>query len=122
MAAVVFCAPQKTHYTVIAGRLVVENGVVRTVEMGPVVEAHNRFSLDHAVTSLWLWESGSHRSRFGGGRRRRECLGRILRDHVRQLRRRRELQGLPRAVDQIADHRGLLILGRRDRLRALANR
>ena len=47
VAAVVFCAPQKTHHTVIGGRVVVENGVITTVEMGPVVEAHNRFSLEH---------------------------------------------------------------------------
>ena len=39
VAAVVFCAPQKTHYTVIGGRTVVENGVIRTVDMGPVVAA-----------------------------------------------------------------------------------
>jgi cytosine/adenosine deaminase-related metal-dependent hydrolase len=48
VAAVVFCAPQKTRYTVINGRIVVENGVVTTVDMAPVVEAHNRFSLEHA--------------------------------------------------------------------------
>ena len=38
-----FCAPQKARATVIDGR-VVENGRVTTVEMAPVVEAHNRFS------------------------------------------------------------------------------
>ncbi len=48
VAAVVFCAPQKTHYTVIGGRVVVETGAITTVDMGPVVEAHNRFSLEHA--------------------------------------------------------------------------
>ena len=48
VAAVVFCAPQKAHYTVIGGRVVVENGVITTVDMGSVVEAHNRFSLEHA--------------------------------------------------------------------------
>jgi cytosine/adenosine deaminase-related metal-dependent hydrolase len=45
VAATVFCAPQKARYTVINGRVIVENGVVVTVDMRPVVEAHNRFSL-----------------------------------------------------------------------------
>jgi len=39
-----FCAPQKARYTVINGRVVVENGRVTTVEMAPVIEAQNRFS------------------------------------------------------------------------------
>lgn len=45
VAATVFCAPQKARYTVINGRVVVENGHVVTVDMGPVIEAHNRFSM-----------------------------------------------------------------------------
>ncbi len=44
VAATVFCAPQKARYTVINGRVVVENGQVTTVDMDPVIEAHNRFS------------------------------------------------------------------------------
>jgi cytosine/adenosine deaminase-related metal-dependent hydrolase len=44
VAATMFCAPQKTRYTVIDGRVVVENGSVVTIDMTPVVEAHNRFS------------------------------------------------------------------------------
>ena len=44
VAATVFCAPQKARYTVIDGRVVVENGRVTTVDMDPVIEAHNRFS------------------------------------------------------------------------------
>jgi 8-oxoguanine deaminase len=44
VAATLFCAPQKARYTVINGRLIVENGEVVTVDMGPVVEAHNSFS------------------------------------------------------------------------------
>lgn len=46
VAAVLFCAPQKAHYTVVHGRVIVENGQVITVDMGPVIEAHNRFSLE----------------------------------------------------------------------------
>ena len=45
VAATVFCAPQKACYTVINGRVVVENGEVATVDMGPVIEEHNRWSL-----------------------------------------------------------------------------
>lgn len=48
VAATLFCAPQKASYTVIGGRIVVKDGVVVTVDMGPVVEAHNRFSLELA--------------------------------------------------------------------------
>jgi 8-oxoguanine deaminase len=52
VAATVFCAPQKTRYTVINGRIVVENGSVTTVDMGPVVEAHNRFSREMVDAQL----------------------------------------------------------------------
>lgn len=44
VAATVFCAPQPARFTVIDGRVVVEHGRVRTLDMAPVVEAHNRFS------------------------------------------------------------------------------
>ena len=44
VAATVFCAPQKARYTVINGRVVVENGQVVTVNMRPVIDAHNRFA------------------------------------------------------------------------------
>ncbi|HEV2744236.1 MAG TPA: 8-oxoguanine deaminase [Rubrobacter sp.] len=44
VAATLFCAPQKARYTVIDGQVVVENGRVTTVDMDPVIEAHNRFS------------------------------------------------------------------------------
>ena len=48
VAATLFCAPQKASYTVIGGKVVVKEGIVVTVDMGPVVEAHNRFSLELA--------------------------------------------------------------------------
>jgi 8-oxoguanine deaminase len=50
VAATLFCAPQKARYTVINGRLVVENGRVMTVNMNPVVEAHNRFARQFAAS------------------------------------------------------------------------
>ena len=46
VAATLFCAPQKASYTVIGGRVIVKDGSVVTVDMRPVVEAHNRFSLE----------------------------------------------------------------------------
>ncbi|HYN88225.1 MAG TPA: 8-oxoguanine deaminase [Ardenticatenaceae bacterium] len=52
VAATMFCAPQKARYTVINGRVVVENGRVTTADMDPVIEAHNRFSRELASTQL----------------------------------------------------------------------
>jgi 8-oxoguanine deaminase len=48
VAATVFCAPQKARFTVINGRVIVEDGAVVSVDMRPVIEAHNRFSLSIA--------------------------------------------------------------------------
>ena len=42
VAAVLFCAPQQARNTVINGKVVVRNGEIVTMEMGPVVETHNR--------------------------------------------------------------------------------
>ena len=48
VAATVFCQPAKARYTVINGVVVVDDGVVTTVDMAPVIDAHNKFSLAHA--------------------------------------------------------------------------
>lgn len=45
VAAVVFCAPQRARHTVIHGRVIVRDGEIVTLDMGPVVEAHNRNAL-----------------------------------------------------------------------------
>ncbi|MGF1472854.1 MAG: 8-oxoguanine deaminase [Rubrobacteraceae bacterium] len=50
VAATVFCAPQKARYTVINGQVIVENGQITTVDLEPVIEAHNRFSYELAAT------------------------------------------------------------------------
>jgi 8-oxoguanine deaminase len=42
VAAVVFCAPQSAHHTVINGRSVVKDGVIVTMDMGSVIATHNR--------------------------------------------------------------------------------
>ena len=44
VAAIVFCAPTRARFTVVHGRVVVEEGRVTTVEMGPVVERQNRIA------------------------------------------------------------------------------
>ena len=50
VAAVLFCAPQNARTTVVHGRIVVEDGAIATLEMGQVVEEHNRFSREIAET------------------------------------------------------------------------
>jgi hypothetical protein len=50
--ATVFCAPQKARYTVVNGRVIAENGQVTTVDMAPVIEAHNRFCRELASPQL----------------------------------------------------------------------
>ena len=44
MAALIFCAPQQVDLSVINGRIVVEDGELRTVNLRPVIERHNRIS------------------------------------------------------------------------------
>jgi cytosine/adenosine deaminase-related metal-dependent hydrolase len=45
LAAAVFCAPQGVDYSVINGRVIVDQGHLTTIDLGPVVERHNRISL-----------------------------------------------------------------------------
>ncbi|WP_028229192.1 8-oxoguanine deaminase [Paraburkholderia ferrariae] len=44
VAALVFCAPSQVALSVIDGRVVVKEGVLQTVELGPVIERHNRLA------------------------------------------------------------------------------
>ena len=44
MAALIFCAPQQVDLSVINGRVVVEDSELRTVDLQPVIERHNRIS------------------------------------------------------------------------------
>lgn len=44
LAALVFCTPQRVDLSVINGRMVVEDGHLLTVDLGPVIERHNRIS------------------------------------------------------------------------------
>lgn len=52
VAAVVFCAPQKANYTVINGKVIVDQGRITTIDLGKVVEEHNRHSLRLANAAL----------------------------------------------------------------------
>ena len=44
VAALVFCTPPRVDLSVINGRVVVENGELRTVELAPVIARHNRMA------------------------------------------------------------------------------
>lgn len=44
MAAILFCAPQPVDFSVINGRLVVENGRLLTLDLQPVIRRHNQIS------------------------------------------------------------------------------
>lgn len=44
LAALIFCAPQQVDLSIINGRIIVEDGELRTLDMMPVVERHNQIS------------------------------------------------------------------------------
>jgi len=44
LAALVFCTPQRVDLSVINGRVVVEDGHLLTLDLGPVIERHNRIA------------------------------------------------------------------------------
>ncbi|TDG04316.1 8-oxoguanine deaminase [Paraburkholderia guartelaensis] len=44
VAALVFCAPSQVALSVIGGHVVVKEGVLQTVELGPVIERQNRLA------------------------------------------------------------------------------
>jgi cytosine/adenosine deaminase-related metal-dependent hydrolase len=44
LAALVFCAPQRADLSVINGRVVIEDGHLLTLDLGPTIERHNRFA------------------------------------------------------------------------------
>jgi cytosine/adenosine deaminase-related metal-dependent hydrolase len=46
MAALVFCTPRQVDLSVINGEIVVEDGNLLTIDLGPVVERHNRIAHD----------------------------------------------------------------------------
>lgn len=44
LAALVFCAPQNVDFSVINGQIVVQEGRLTRVDLGPIIEHHNRIS------------------------------------------------------------------------------
>jgi cytosine/adenosine deaminase-related metal-dependent hydrolase len=44
-AALIFCAPQRVDLSVINGKIVVEDGELRTIDVGKVIENHNKISM-----------------------------------------------------------------------------
>src|SRR3972149_7012706 len=44
LAALLFCAPQRVDLSVINGQVVVEDGELRTIDLEPGIEKHNRIS------------------------------------------------------------------------------
>ena len=44
VAALMFCASPQAEYTVVDGRVVVREGQLATVELGPLIERHNRMA------------------------------------------------------------------------------
>ena len=44
LGALVFCTPQRVDLSIINGRVVVEDGHLLTVDLGPVIERHNRIA------------------------------------------------------------------------------
>ncbi|MNH34481.1 hydroxydechloroatrazine ethylaminohydrolase [compost metagenome] len=44
VAALVFCNPGKVAYTIINGRVVVEDGRVATIDVPVLIETHNRLA------------------------------------------------------------------------------
>lgn len=44
LAAVVFCAPQTVDFSVINGQIVVQDGRLTRVDLGPIIEQHNQIS------------------------------------------------------------------------------
>jgi cytosine/adenosine deaminase-related metal-dependent hydrolase len=46
LAATVFCAPQTVDLSVINGRVIVDQGCLTTVDLGPAIERHNRIAAE----------------------------------------------------------------------------
>lgn len=51
LAATLFCHPQQVDLSVINGRIVVEDGILLTLDLGPVIERHNHIAIKLAHNS-----------------------------------------------------------------------
>jgi cytosine/adenosine deaminase-related metal-dependent hydrolase len=52
VASLLLCASPQTAYTVVNGRVVVREGQLATVELGPLLERHNRLAGELAATAI----------------------------------------------------------------------
>ena len=48
VAALLFCAPRRTGYTIVNGRVVVREGQLATLDLPPLIARHNRFAQELA--------------------------------------------------------------------------
>jgi cytosine/adenosine deaminase-related metal-dependent hydrolase len=46
VAALLFCGPVKTNYTIINGKVVVRDGVLTTMDLGALMQRHRKHSID----------------------------------------------------------------------------
>jgi hypothetical protein len=51
VGALLLCASDNAHYTIVNGRVVVREGEIATVDMGPLIERHNQLALQLALGS-----------------------------------------------------------------------
>jgi 8-oxoguanine deaminase len=52
VGSLLLCASAQAAYTIVNGRVVVREGQLTTVDVGPLVERHNRLAVELATTSL----------------------------------------------------------------------
>jgi cytosine/adenosine deaminase-related metal-dependent hydrolase len=51
VAALVFCSPPRVDWSMIDGKIVVEHGELKTVDLAPVIEKHNRIAREMVARS-----------------------------------------------------------------------
>jgi hypothetical protein len=49
VGALLLCASDNADYTIVNGRVVVRQGEIATVDMGPLIEQHNKLAMRLAV-------------------------------------------------------------------------
>jgi cytosine/adenosine deaminase-related metal-dependent hydrolase len=59
VASLLLCASPQAAYTVVNGKVVVRGGQLTTIDLGPLVETHNRLALMLAATGATKKRPGS---------------------------------------------------------------
>jgi 8-oxoguanine deaminase len=52
VAATIFCAPQRVRYTVVGGRVIVDQGEIATIDLAATVAEHNRHAARLAALAM----------------------------------------------------------------------